>query len=112
MQTTLSHNYFQPTHSEQFLLISMDLYKGRWINKFLKSHSFAEVKNLKIFFEGTNKSIPMQETNLNLICVTVNNSPSAASPVHSTHRHCFVHLGETIRKYQGEMTKVLDKSSW
>lgn len=54
----------------------------------------------------------MQETNLSLIYVTVNNSPSAASPARSTHRHCFVHLGETIRKYQGEMTKVLDKSSW
>ena len=81
--------------------------KGKWNNKFFKSHSFAEVKNWKIFFQGTNKSILMQEANLSLMCVTVNNSPSAVSPAHSTHRHCFVHLGETMRK---EISRWNDES--
>jgi len=40
----------------------------------------------------------MKEANLSLMCVIVNNSPSAVSPAHSTHRHCFVHFSETMRK--------------
>lgn len=35
--------------------------KGKLNIKFFKQHSFAEVKNRRYFFQGKNKSIPMEE---------------------------------------------------